>query len=132
MNRCAFVLVALALSSAAHAERWVELTRSDRPVPADSLAQVRATLQVKVRDSIRAIGQEPPDWKDYLVQYRSTTVKGLPAIEIHGSCSYNDQGFDPRSEFYDERVIDGGTCFFLVYYMIKTKRYSNVVFHGYA
>jgi hypothetical protein len=132
MRRGAIVLVALALSPVSHAERWVELAHNGSLVPAEALAQVRATLQAQISGAIRAEGQEPPDWQGYLVQYRGITIQGWPAIEIHGSCDFHAKGFDPRSEFYDERVMDGGVCFFRVFYLIKTKGYSNVVFHGYA
>jgi hypothetical protein len=37
-----------------------------------------------------------------------------------------------NDDFYDERVLDGGTCYFLVYFVVKTMRYSTVVFHGYG
>jgi|ERR1700730_27106 len=132
MKRVVILLTLLAVSPLSHAENWVEVRHGAFATPGESLAQVRATLQEIVVAAIRAKGARPPDWSGYLIQYRGATVHGERAIEVHGSCSFDNARFDGRSEFYDEGVSDGGTCYFLVYYVIKTKRYSNVVFHGYA
>jgi hypothetical protein len=132
MKRLVVFLALLATSALCHAESWVEVRHGAFATPGESLAQVKATLQGTVAAAIRAKGATVPDWSGYLIQYRGARVHGLRVIEIHGSCGFDDASFDRRSEFYDGRALDGAECYLLVYFVIKTKRYSNVVFHGRA
>jgi hypothetical protein len=132
MRRVAIFLIGLALSPICLAETWVEVRHGTFVASNESLAQVRATLKETVVAAMRAKGAKPPDWDGYLIQFRGATINGQPALEIHGSCHFDGPRSDHRSEFYDEGVSDGGTCYFLVYFVVKTKRYSNVVFHGYG
>jgi hypothetical protein len=132
VKHVAILLAALASSHLCHAETWVEVRHGAFATPQESLAQVRATLKQTVIAAIGANASEPLDWSDYLIQLRGKTLRGRRAIEIHGSCHFDDRHFSIHSEFYDESVADGGDCYFLVYFLVKTKRYSNVVFHGVA
>ena len=52
-------------------------------------------------------------------------------IEIQGSCQ-REPDIDIRKEFVGDQVDDGGTCFFMVLYVVDSDHYSNVVFHGYG
>jgi hypothetical protein len=131
-KRIAILLTVLLVSPLCHAETWVEVRHGAFATPDESLTQVRATLKQTIGAAIQANGASAPDWSGYLVQYRGATIRGRRVIEIHGSCGFHSTSFDSRSEFYDEGVSDGGACYFLVYFDIKTQHYSNVVFHGYA
>ncbi len=132
VKRIAIVLASLVLSPVCQAARWVEVANGTIAVPADALAHIQATLKERIGSAIRAKGEKPLSWQGYLVQYRGTTVQGEPAVEIHGSCGFNDDKFNARAEFYDEQVADGGECYFRVYLLLKTRQYSNILFHGYA
>jgi hypothetical protein len=132
MRRLAIFLVALALSPLCFAETWVEVRHGVFAPSNETLTQIRAILKEAVVAAMRAKGVKPPDWDGYLIQYRGATINGQRAIEIHGSCHFDGPRSNNRSEFYDEGVSDGGTCYFLVYFVVKTKQYSNVVFHGYG
>jgi hypothetical protein len=46
-------------------------------------------------------------------------------------CRAGVSSLRPR-EFVDENVMDGGTCYFRVLYVVDSDHYSNVTFHGYA
>src|SRR5438128_2609049 len=59
------------------------------------------------------------------------SVPGQRAVELQGACR-NDSPVDTRREFVGDEIMDGGTCYFTVFYFIGTGRYSNVLFHGYA
>ena len=124
------VLALLAASPWCHAESWVEVKHGAFRVPKGSLAKVQATLKGTIALAMSSKGGRPLEWSHYLIRYRGPRVKGLRTIEIHGACHFEDTGYDPRSDFYD--VSDGGECYFLVYHVLKTGRYSNVVFHGVA
>jgi hypothetical protein len=120
-----------AASVNAEAESWVEVLGGHFAVPTDTLGRIQATIESQVTAAAKAQRQDMPPWGEYLIQYRATEVHGRRAVEIHGSCHFDD-GPDLRREFYDEHVKDGGTCFFYVVYLLDSGRYSNVVFHGYA
>jgi hypothetical protein len=131
--RCvAIFLIAIALSPLCFAETWVEVRHGAFAASNETLTQIRTTLKETVVAAMRAKGAKPPDWDGYLIQYRGATINGQRAIEIHGSCRFDGPRSNDRSQFYDEGVSDGGTCYFLVYFAVETKRYSNVVFHGYG
>jgi hypothetical protein len=95
------------------------------------LSHIKATLASQITAAAKAQGQTLPPWQQFLVQFRATEVKGLRAVEIHGSCQAMPN-VDTRKDFVDEQITDGGTCYFLVLYVLDSGRYSNVVFHGYA
>jgi len=130
--RFPILLSVLSLPAVAQAERWVEVAQGPFAVPTDALVQIRATLEQQITTAVRSRGATPPPWRDYLLQYRGKTVNGTRVVEIHGSCHFDDGNFDFASNFYDEQVMDGGECYFVVYYTIESKRYSKVIFHGYA
>jgi hypothetical protein len=132
MRRVAIFLMVVAFSPICLAETWVEVRHGAFSVSNETLAQVRSNLKETVVAAMRAEGAKAPDWDGYLIQYRGATINGQRALEVHGSCHFDGQKFNDRSEFYDEGISDGGTCYFLVYFVVKTKRYSNVVFHGYG
>ena len=115
----------------AEAESWVEVRGGHFAVPTDALGRIRATIESQVMAAAKARGHDMPPWREYLIQYRATEVHGHRAVEIHGSCHF-DRGTDLGKEFYDEQVMDGGACFFYVFYQLDSGRYSNVAFHGYA
>jgi hypothetical protein len=125
MSRLAIILLALVFSPRCFAETWVEVTGGAFTPSSDSLVQIRATLQHTVAATVAP-------WSGYLIQYRGAIVNGQRAIEIHGSCHFDTTNTDLHSQFYDEAVSDGGKCYFLVYFVVATRRYSNVVFHGYG
>jgi hypothetical protein len=124
MKHLTILVGLLVIVATCSAQTWVEVKGSEFVVPPDALAEIKTTL----KDHVILTG----DGKGYLFQYRATTIKGLRTLEIHGSCQFDDKKFDTRSSFYDEEISDGGECYFLVYFVLKTKRYSNVVFHGVA
>ena len=132
MRRVAIFLIGLALSPICFAETWMEVSHRTFVASDETLAQVRATLKVTVVAAMRSEEAKPPDWDGYLIQYRGATINGQRALETHGSCHFDGPNFNDRSKFYDEAISDGGTCYFLVYFVVKTKRFSNVVFHGYG
>ncbi len=99
VKRIAIVLASLVLSPVCQAARWVEVANGTIAVPADALAHIQATLKERIGSAIRAKGEKPLSWQGYLVQYRGTTVQGEPAVEIHGSCGFNDDKFNARAEF---------------------------------
>ena len=132
MKRFAACLALLVLSPLCRAQTWAEVKQGAFAVPKESLVQIQATLEQRVAASTHFGTTPPHPWRNYLIQYQGATIRGRRAIEIHGSCRFDDAKFDSRSAFYDERVSDGGDCYFMVYFLIKTKRYSNVTFHGLA
>jgi hypothetical protein len=110
----------------AQAQEWAQVRGGAFDVAPAVISSVKETLH----DYVALKLSKPGDWGAFLLQYRSVYVQGHRALEIHGSCGFADPGFKVHSEFYDESVMDGGDCYFLVYYDVKSKRYSNVVFHG--
>jgi hypothetical protein len=124
------ILIGFIASPLCCAQTWVQVKHGAFATPEASLIQMKATLRDTITSAIRAKGEKPREWSRYLIQYRGARVRGLRAIEIRGSCRFEDKKFDTRSEFYE--VSDGGVCYSLVYYILKTGRYSNVVFHGVA
>jgi len=112
------------------AQTWVEVNGGKFLVAPKTISEVRASLRSRIEASFS--GAHSRNWDAFLVQYRSTVVKGHRALEIHGSCDFAKSNFNAQSEFYDERIMDGGECYFLVYYLLETKRYSNVTFHGFG
>jgi hypothetical protein len=130
LRRCAVVIAFLSLTNVCRAETWVEVKHGGFPTPPEALAQVKATLEQTVVSAPGAAKQ--PVWNEYLIQYRGTTIHDLRVLEIHGSCRFESPGFNTRLKFYDAEVSDGGACYFMVYFVIKTQRYSNVMFHGLA
>lgn len=127
------VLLAMAsfFLGTAEAQTWVQLTGSAFVVTRDQLHLIQGTLESRVSAAARARGLKLPEWRQFLVQYRAEHIKGLRVIEVQGSC-HREPGIDIRKEFVGDQVDDGGTCYFMVLYVVESHHYSNVVFHGYA
>ena len=132
MRRLGIVLAALAIPALAQSALWVEVDGGTFKVSDDVLAEIEASLPGEVSSARTALGYEPRSWANSLIQYRGAIVKGQNAVEIHGSCKQAPPNFDSRQQFYEETVLDGGDCFFVVTYTIGSKRYSKVRFHGVA
>jgi len=132
MSRIGIVLAALAIPAFAQSALWVEVEGGTFRVPGEVLAEVEATLPVEIASARTALGYESRPWANSLIQYRGTIVQGQNSVEIHGSCKQSPPSFDNRKHFYEERVLDGGDCYFVVIYTIEAKRYSKVQFHGVA
>lgn len=81
---------------------------------------------VEVRNGAFATPEES------LVQIKATLKETIAAAIQGGETAGMGQLLGTVSRRTDEVVSDGGTCYFLIYFVIKTKRYSNVVFHGVA
>jgi hypothetical protein len=123
------VLVALAsMPRVAQAQEWAQVKGGAFAVAPAVLSAVKESLHDYVAPKL----SQPREWGAYLLQYRSVHAHAIKALEIHGSCHFDHATFNVHSEFYDDSVMDGGDCNFFVYYLIKSKRYSNVLFHGLA
>jgi hypothetical protein len=115
----------------AESQSWVHVAGGAFVVQAKELERMRASLELTVTDAARAQKKTLPAWSRYLIQYREKYVEGQRAVELQGSCR-NDSPVDIRRKFVGDEIMDGGTCYFTVFYLIGSGRYSNVVFHGYA
>ena len=130
------VLLALAsilLEAPLHAESesWVQVAGGAFVIHPKELERIHASLQSQVTEAAKVQGTTLPPWRKYLLQYRGEYVKGKRAIEIHGSCE-RESHVDIRRVFVGDEISDGGTCYFTVFYLVDSGRYSNVAFHGYA
>lgn len=115
----------------AEAQTWVQLTGDAFVITPDQLNRMQGTLESRVRVAARAQGRKLPEWRQFLLQYRSEYIKGLRVIEVQGSCQ-PEPDIDIRKEFVGDQIDDGGTCYFMVLYVVDSHHYSNVVFHGYG
>ena len=118
----------MAVPCIAQAQEWAQMNGGAFEVPVTVLSAVKETLQDHVAPKLNT----HEEWSAFLLQYRPVYAQGHRALEIHGSCRFGIPSFNVHSEFYDETVMDGGDCYFLIVYDIKAKRYSNTVFHGVA
>ena len=119
----------LSLPGVLRAETWVEVKGSAFELAADQLAHLKETLQGQVVAAAKERGVEAPDWQKFLIQYSPRKMNGVRVVEVHGSCEVAP-GEDVKKRFIDETVVDGGTCYFAVIYILDSDKYSNVVFHG--
>ena len=117
------------LPGIARAETWVELQGAAYSLAPDQLAHLQETLQAQVAAAAKEQGVEVPDWQKFLIQYSPRKMQGSRVVEVHGSCEVAS-GEDVKKRFIDEAVVDGGTCYFAVIYILDSGKYSNVVFHG--
>lgn len=134
MKYAVFLVVALFVlgtSFAAQAQTWMQLSGGAFVITPDQLDRVQRTLASRVSAAAKARGLKLPSWQEFLLQYRSRYIKGLRVIEVQGSCQ-REPDIDIRKEFIGDQVDDGGTCYFMVLYVVDSHHYSNVVFHGYA
>lgn len=115
----------------AESESWVHVEGGAFVVQAKDLARLQGSLESTVTDAAKA--QEKPllAWHTYLIQYREKYISGQRAVELQGACVH-DSHVNIRSVFVGDEIMDGGTCYFTVFYVIGSGRYSNVIFHGYA
>ena len=130
--RAAAVVIGIVLATLpgrVWADTWVELKGGEFPVASDQLAHLKETLQAQITAAAEARHVSVPDWQKFLIQYRSRKMQGQRVVEVHGSCEF-DPRRDLKREFIDERIVDGGTCYFAVIYEPETGRFSNVIFHG--
>jgi hypothetical protein len=123
------VLVSAPLTAAA--ETWADVQVGSFEVTPEVLTRIKGTLEAHVAASASKQGQALPSWSRFLLQYRGKRIQGHKAIEIHGSCD-GGNSIDVHQDFLDERITDGGSCYFMTFYLVESGRYSNVVFHGYA
>jgi hypothetical protein len=131
MFRCSAVLL-FALASAvpsAAAQTWVEVNGGSWHLDSALLGQIEGKLEATVASSAKTQRQTLSAWPNYSIQYQGKLVDGHRVVEIRGACHVSP-GRDLRSEFLD--VVDGGPCYFALLYRIDSKRFSNVIFNGYA
>lgn len=119
----------LSLPGVLRAESWVEVKGGAFALAADQLAHLKETLQAQVVAAAKEQGVAGPDWQKFLIQYSPRKMSGVRVVEVHGSCEVGP-GEDVKRRFIDETVVDGGTCYFAVIYILDSGKYSNVVFHG--
>lgn len=124
-------LLLLAASLGTRAETWVPVRGGSYALPSDVLAHIRSTLTAQVTAAATAQRQPLPPWSQFLLQYRTKRLDGRRVVEIHGACAVHS-GQDIHTEFVDEGIADGGPCYFMVLYLLDSRQYSNVVFHGYG
>jgi len=115
----------------AESESWVRVVGGAFVIQPRELERMRVSLESTVTEAAKAQKKTLPTWNRYLIQYREKYIEGHRAVEVQGSCGHNSD-FDNRSVFVGDEIMDGGTCYFTVFYLISSGRYSNVVFHGYA
>ena len=127
----AMVLILLAAPLYAGSESWVPVADGAFVTQPKELQRMHASLKAKVTEAAKAQKTTLPAWSRFLIQYRERVVKGQRTVELQGSCR-RDSHIDSRSVFVGDIIMDGGTCYFTVFYVIDSDRYSNVVFHGYA
>jgi hypothetical protein len=121
----------LSLPGVLRAQIWVEVKGGNYALAPDQLAHLKETLPARVLAAAKEQGVEAPDWQKFLIQYSPRKMHGVRVVEVHGSCEVAP-GEDVKRRFIDETVVDGGTCYFAVIYILESDRYSNVVFHGYG
>jgi hypothetical protein len=63
----------------------------------------------------------------YAYQY-SLKLEG--SVLIHGYCNHHPNGSEVN--FFDNHILDGGSCYFSVFYNLKRKTFSNLFTHGEA
>ena len=115
----------------AESESWVRVIGGAFVIQPKELERMHASLESTVTEAAKAQKKTLPTWNRYLIQYREKYIEEHRAVEVQGSCGHNSD-FDNRSLFVGHEIMDGGTCYFTVFYLISSGRYSNVVFHGYA
>jgi hypothetical protein len=115
----------------AESESWVHVAGGAFVVKAKELERMQASLELTVTEAAKAQKKTLPAWNRYLIQYRERYIEGHRSVEVQGSCGHKSD-FDVRSVFVGDEIMDGGTCYFTVFYLIGAGRYSNVGFHGYA
>jgi len=115
----------------AESESWVRVLGGAFVVQAKELESMHASLELTVTNAAKAQKKTLPVWNRYLIQFREKYIEGQRAVEIQGSCEHESH-MDIRRVFVGDEIMDGGTCYFTVIYLIGTGRYSNVLFHGYA
>lgn len=127
------VMASLILGAAfnAEAQTWVQLSGGAFAVTPDDLNRVQGTLESQVTAAAKARGLKLPPWRNFLLQYQPMYIKGLRVVEIEGSCQ-REPRIDIHKEFVADQISDGGTCYFVVLYVVDSHHYSNVAFHGYA
>lgn len=121
----------LGTAFAAEAQVWVQVTGGAFVITPAELNRVQGSLKSRVTAAAKAQRLKLPPWRQFLLQYRSTYIKGLRVIEIQGSCQRKPH-IDIRKEFVGDNITDGGTCFFTVIYVVNSAHYSTVAFHGHA
>lgn len=134
MNNAArwmMVLILLVGPLYAESESWVHVVGGVFVVQAKELERMHASLELTVTEAAKAQKKTLPAWNRYLIQFREKYVEGQRAVELQGACRH-DSPVDTGREFVEGEIMDGGTCYFTVIYLIGADRYSNVVFHGYA
>lgn len=115
----------------AESESWVRVVGGAFVIQPKELERMHASLESTVTEAAKAQKKTLPAWNRYLIQYREKYVEGQRAVELQGACVH-DSPVDIRRVFVGDDIMDGGTCYFTVFYLIGSGRYSNVVFHGYA
>lgn len=115
----------------AKSQTWVQMTGGAFVITPDELDPIQGSLESRVTAAAKAQGLKLPEWRRFLLQYQPRYIKGLRVIEIQGSCR-REPDIDIRKEFVGDQIADGGTCYFMVVYVVGSHHYSNVVFHGYA
>jgi len=115
----------------AESESWVRVVGGAFVIQPKELDRMHVSLESTVTEAAKAQKKTVSAWNHYLIQYREKYVEGQRAVEVQGSCEH-DSHIDTRREFVGDEIMDGGTCYFTVIYLIGSGRYSNVVFHGYA
>ena len=128
-----FALASVLFQAPLHAESesWVQVAGGAFVIGPGELHRIQASLELQVTQAAKAQGTTLPPWRKYLLQYRAKYIRGKRAIEIHGSCEH-DSLADVRRAFVGDDISDGGNCYFTVFYLVDSDRYSNVIFHGYA
>ena len=125
----AFVLIGTV--ARAVSESWVEVGGGAFVIQPADLDRLHASLPMRITDAARAQGKTLPRWVQYLIQYQAQLIDGRRAIEIQGSC-HHDVQVNIRRVFVGDEIMDGGTCYFTIVYLVDSGRYSNVIFHGLA
>ena len=115
----------------AESESWVRVVGGAFAIQHKELKRMHASLELTVTEAAKAQKKTLPAWNQYLIQFREKYVEGQRAVELRGSCEH-DSHIDTRREFVGDEIMDGGTCYFTVIYLIGAGRYSNVLFHGSA
>jgi len=115
----------------AESESWVHVVGGAFVVQAKELERMHASLERTVTEAAKAQKKTLHAWNGYLIQFREKNIEGQRAVELQGSCEH-DSNMDIRRVFVGDEIMDGGTCYFTVIYLIGAGRYSNVLFHGYA
>lgn len=93
------------------------------------LSKIKANLKEFVEPQAASQMQPISDWDRYVFQYYGTVLGGEKVVEIHAFCSIEEPN-KLTQELY--MVLDGGSCYFQLFYHPNSEEFTGLQINGVA